>query len=417
MANQTSSVSDWWKLVVLLASFLIHIMIWGLAFGAGVFQVALINEFAKSDIIGPISLICSLIPTFTCAAGPVSSLLTNKYGCRKVGMIGSLVASLALFFTRFAHDIWFLLIAFSFLGIGLGIAYIPSVVILCKYFDQRRPLAVSLAGSGLGFGTTIMPPVVQYLVDQWNWRNAVLLLSGVVLNIGALSALFHEPQIEDENDRVPLKSKMVHHIDMFKKSSFTLLWVNNFFILFALVAFYIHLPTHLEKSGSIDNDFSAALLVSVVGVGTILGRLVVGFVLQCLTFPLLIYASTMVAGGLLMICVPFLRTYWVLFTVLLGFGTVTSTLGPLLPLIISDMLGVESLSTGYGYILVAEALGSFLGPPFAGYLRDILHDYTYPMVISGSMIIFASLVVVLPKIWTSTFTTEKWISTRYRLAL
>ena len=46
-------------------------------------------------------------------------------------------------------------------GVGLGLAYIPSVVIVSEYFEQRRTIALGLAVSGVGLGGFVFPPVIR----------------------------------------------------------------------------------------------------------------------------------------------------------------------------------------------------------------------------------------------------------------
>ena len=48
------------------------------------------------------------------------------------------------------------------------------------------------------------------------------------------------------------------------------------------------------------------------------------------------------------------------------FGFISAVGGPLLPSIIIEFLGEENLAIGYGFLLIFEGLGSFVGPPLAG---------------------------------------------------
>ena len=54
----------------------------------------------------------------------------------------------------------------------------------------------------------------------------------------------------------------------------------------------------------------------------------------------------------------------ILSNVIMGF--ISAVGGPLLPSIIIEFLGEENLAIGYGFLLIFEGLGSFVGPPLAG---------------------------------------------------
>ena len=40
-----------------------------------------------------------------------------------------------------------------------------------------------------------------------------------------------------------------------------------------------------------------------------------------------------------------------------------------------ELVGAEAIGDGYGYIMVAEGIGSLLGPPVAGALFDASQSY------------------------------------------
>jgi len=381
-----------WKYLILLSSFFVHLIIWGFAYGAGVFQVIFLEEFGDVGTSGPISIVTSLVATLAFFAGPISSVLTNRFGCRLVSWFGTIIAVCGFLLTSMVTSLWQLYVTFSLLGIGFGIAYIPSVVIVCHYFERKRPLAMALACTGLGVGTFVIPLLIRFLVNYYHWRNAMLILSGLTLNMVVCSSLFRPTN--KATDESSVSKKKIIRVKMFRQTSFWCLMLNNFFVLYGMVTFFIHLPAYLRTVNYSDDQ--GALFVSLIGAGAVLGRLMTGCLTQCLNAPLILYTITMGMSGLMVMLVPFFVSYVPLSLTCFSFGLCSSTIGPLLPLIITDLLGLDALSDGYGYILVAEGIGSSLGPPIAGFLFDFNHTYTLPMVLSGSLMVFASFVMFLP---------------------
>jgi MFS family permease len=68
--------------------------------------------------------------------------------------------------------------------------FLPSIVIIATWFDNRKALATSLAMLGLSVGGFIGTPLVQLLIDKYSWRGCLTVLSGIALNISVASALF-----------------------------------------------------------------------------------------------------------------------------------------------------------------------------------------------------------------------------------
>ena len=48
------------------------------------------------------------------------------------------------------------------------------------------------------------------------------------------------------------------------------------------------------------------------------------------------------------------------------FGFLSAVAGPTLPSILIEFLGEENLAVAYGFLLIFEGIGSFVGPPIAG---------------------------------------------------
>jgi MFS family permease len=67
--------------------------------------------------------------------------------------------------------------------------------LLTRWFDKRRGTALGIAISGIGLGTVIFPPLIQFLFDHFAWREAlrVLALILAVVTVPALLALVDRP--------------------------------------------------------------------------------------------------------------------------------------------------------------------------------------------------------------------------------
>lgn len=86
-------------------------------------------------------------------------------------------------------------------GIGAGLSFPPTVYIVTSYFVKLRGLANGLCISGSALGSIILPPVLRWLLEEYGYHGACLIMGGITLNV-LVGALFYEP-VEQHMVRVP----------------------------------------------------------------------------------------------------------------------------------------------------------------------------------------------------------------------
>jgi len=78
------------------------------------------------------------------------------------------------------------------LGIGFGLMYLPSIVVVGYYFDKRRALATGVSVCGAGIGTFVFAPLGTFLVETVSWKGANIIIAGIILN-GVVCGLTYRP--------------------------------------------------------------------------------------------------------------------------------------------------------------------------------------------------------------------------------
>ena len=207
-----------WGWVVVLASFLVHLIADGCAFSFGVLYVELLEYFGKSK--GKTAWVGSLFVSVPLMTGPIASALTNRYGCRRTTIIGGLVATIGFVLSSFANSIEMLCFTFGIIaGFGLSMVYVPAVVIVAYYFEKRRAFATGIAVAGSGIGTFVFAPLSEHLIEQYSWKGAVLIIGGIMLNICACGAVFRPIIDEEEAIRKRAKKRALHRMSRTTRSS------------------------------------------------------------------------------------------------------------------------------------------------------------------------------------------------------
>ncbi|EFN69984.1 Monocarboxylate transporter 14 [Camponotus floridanus] len=179
-----------WGWLVLLASVMVNLLIPGTIKSFGVLFVEFLDVFNASPAAA--AWIPSLCYFLYSSLGPFSSILSVKYSYRTVTLIGGTFAAVGMMLSYFADSVAFLCVSYGVLvGTGAGLAFPPTVYIVTSYFVRRRGLANGLCISGSALGSIFLPPVLGFLLREYGYRGAVLIMGAVTLNVWASALLYH----------------------------------------------------------------------------------------------------------------------------------------------------------------------------------------------------------------------------------
>jgi len=178
--------------VVVAASFFVNMIADGVTFSFGVMFDEFQDEFdcSKAAAAAVVSVFHSL-PLLT---GPIATWLTDRYGCKYVTILGSIMAAMGFLAAAFSHNIYLLYLFFGVLaGFGLSLCYVAAIIIVAYYFDRRRSFATGISVCGSGVGTFVFAPLTQHLMDTYGgWRGACIVLAGVFLNMAVCGMLYRD---------------------------------------------------------------------------------------------------------------------------------------------------------------------------------------------------------------------------------
>ncbi|XP_045478236.1 monocarboxylate transporter 12-like [Harmonia axyridis] len=180
-----------WGWVIVAASFMVNLIADGITFSFGVIFVEFVDYFHADR--GTTAVVGGLFMAMPLLSGPIASFLTDRYGCRKVTIFGSILSSVAFMISSRMNSMMMLYLTFGLMaGFGLSLCYVASVVIVAYYFEKRRSFATGLAVCGSGIGTFIFAPLIQFLLDEYGWRGTTLILAGLFLNLAVCGLLMRD---------------------------------------------------------------------------------------------------------------------------------------------------------------------------------------------------------------------------------
>ncbi len=123
---------------------------------------------------------------------PLVGRLCEKYGPRKVIMLGAILCGVSLLAVSQTRVLWYFVILNAILGASFIFAgAVPVSMLISSWFIKRRGTMQGLAMGGLGFGGLLMGPLMgTYLVNSYGWQMTYVIVGAVVLVIMLPLALF-----------------------------------------------------------------------------------------------------------------------------------------------------------------------------------------------------------------------------------
>ncbi|XP_060951484.1 monocarboxylate transporter 12-B [Limanda limanda] len=396
--------------------------------------------------------VCVCLCVFVCPA-PVGSLIGTRWSCRGTVMLGGLISSCGLLLSSFTSSLELLYVFMGvFTGLGFALCYTPAIALVGGYFRRRAALAYGVAMSGSGIGTFVLAPAVQMLIERYTWRGALLVLSAFVANLCVCGALLRpiplreeEAASEGEERRGPgssqdadLAVKLSYESEGGGSSSgaspsassspslpllpgspapqverrrcfsswsskeFRFLLLPDFLFLAASFLFlasgcslpFVYLVPYALHAGV--GQQHAAFLMSILGVVDIVGNITFGWLTdrRCLKpFRLTCYVVAVAMEGLCCLFIPMLRSFPILVPFAVLYGYFDGAYVALIPVVTSDVVGAQHLSSALGVVYFLHAVPYLVSPPIAGWLVDITGSYTATFLLSGSAQLASALIL------------------------
>jgi OFA family oxalate/formate antiporter-like MFS transporter len=269
--------------LVVAGAFAVTFVGFGSAYTFSAFVGSLQRDFAASR--GSVSLVFSLAGFLYFGLGMVSGPLADRWGSRRLAVIGMILTGLGLAAASAAQSLAEVYAAYGLgVGLGVGCSYVPVVGAVQRWFVRRRGLASGLAVSGIGVGTLVMPPLAAFLIATLGWRNAYLVLGALAAIVGAAMALMIENDPGERGlgpDGDPPRSidlsarpEGASVSEAIRSRRFVGLYAACVMCSFGLFVPFVHLVPYALDHGI--EQSSAVLFLGVIGVGSTAGRFLLG---------------------------------------------------------------------------------------------------------------------------------------------
>ncbi|CAF4465550.1 unnamed protein product [Rotaria socialis] len=305
-----------WGWIIVLSSFMIHFIMDGITYSMGdVFLRPMMDNLNKTR--GPVSTIFGILPAITLATGPIATIFTNTYGCRKVTIVGSCLAAFGFLISYLWANIWFYYLSIGIIGgIGFGLIYLPAIVSVGFYFERKRSFAMGIAVCGSGLGTLAFPAIMPYIISAPLWFDyeGALLLEAAIVFICVIFGAFMVNRLTLYNTTLIIAGISTMFAPFCNSSVATHMIYASLFGFFSggYVGLTSIIIVDLVGVDKLSDAFGVLLLFQ--GIAVAIGTPVVGSMRDNLSdlarpylWPYLIFGGSILLSGLILFAIPILK--------------------------------------------------------------------------------------------------------------
>ncbi|XP_072755176.1 monocarboxylate transporter 12 isoform X1 [Anoplolepis gracilipes] len=180
-------------------------------------------------------------------------------------------------------------------------------------------------------------------------------------------------------------------LSLLKSPSFLILAISGGLTMMGFYTPFMYVPDRAIKA-NIDAS-TAMFLVSVIGIGNTIGRIVCGLASSLPGVNALVVNNMFISvGGLVTILSGISLTEEYQFFYAASFGLSISVFASLRSILVVDLLGLEKLTNAFGLLLLFQGVAATVGAPLAGAFMDATGSYDASFYLSGSLILLSAVI-------------------------
>ncbi len=328
--------------------------------------------------------------------GPFIGALADKYGVRRLMILGMAFLAAGLFAYSYIESLTHIYLIHILLGGTLGCAgLVVNILLVSRWFSAKRGTAIGLALVGTSLGNTLFGAVNGAIIANTSWQEAfrwVALLP--LLAIPVIFLLVKElpadkglaPYGADDAAPAPTNPDELPGMDFgaaLRHRNFWALALAAMMTFYAVLGAASHLFLYYTKDGGVPLA-KAGGMVGMVFLFGLFGKFIFGYLADHVD-PKKVFIgnlAVMFAGSLFLASMN-MAYYWP-FVILFGFGW--GGLYTMIQLLVVDSFGVRCAGRILGAITVLDALGGGLGPWITGVLYDQTGSYQTPFLVIAALV-------------------------------
>ncbi|QWD63811.1 oxalate/formate MFS antiporter [Polynucleobacter sp. MWH-UH2A] len=314
---------------------------------------------------------------------PFQGYLVDKFGPRLLLSIGTILTGLSWVLSANLTTVSNLYITYGVLGgLGTGIVYIGVVGLMVRWFPNNRGFAVGMVAAGYGIGALLTTFPISTSLAESGLQGTLTFFGYLIGVVGLLAAqgirVPHADRVQTAG-QIEAAASGVAPKTMLKTPVFWLM-----FLMMSMMSTSGLMV--ISQMGAFAKDFGITS-ATVFGMAALPLALTIDRVTNGLTRPFFGWVSdklgreyTMtIAFGLeavAMLLWVMTRSDPLMFVLLsgivfFGWGEIFS----LFPSTLTDTFGQKHATTNYGFLYMAQGVGSIIGGPIAAYIHGVADSW------------------------------------------
>ncbi len=339
---------------------------------------------------------------------PFQAYLVDRFGPRLLISVGAIMSGGSWVLASYADSLTALYVSYGVIGgFGTGIIYVGIIGLVVRWFPDRRGLATGLAAAGYGFGAFFTSFPIDSMIKSSGYERTLLVWGIIQAVIGVAAAL--GLRVPPEGYRPAGFDPETVTLEMQSRRSYSpkeMLQSPIFYLLFIMMAMMSTSGLMVVSNvGPFANEYKVAQVL-VFGVAALPLSLTLSRVTNGLTRPFFGWVSDRIgrettmalAFSLEAVAIVVLFAFidnpamFVVLTglVFFGWGEIFS----LFPSTLTDTFGPKFAATNYGFLYIAQGVGSIFGGPAAAFLKEQTGSWTAVFIVVACLDALTALAAI-----------------------
>ncbi len=360
----------------------------------GVFVIPITSEFGWTR--GETQFAFSFVMISAVITGPFIGILSDKFGARLIALFGLFALSLTLASLSLTNgqliNYYLLWIVMSVLASGtLPVTWTRGVN---TWFNLNKGLALGLTMVGTGIVAAFGPILAVELISLYGWRYAYLVLGLVIIlfSFPIVYFFFTEREIDHEDNQRNQNLYGMSAKDALLSYKFWLLGFSMLFISFGVAGVITNFVPLLVDKGFGTSE--AASYAGFIGVMVIVGRLLVGYLIDRVWAPIIAFIFFILPCIACWVLIQEMPSPFLVTLAALSVGLAAGAELDFIAYMTSRYFGMKNYGSLYGKQFIFFAIGAGSAPAIFGKSFDMFGSYELIIIFSAIFFIISAFLVI-----------------------
>ena len=332
----------------------------------------------------------------------IAGIIIDRVGVRALMISGMFLLSATFYYYAQSDSLTDMYIIHIFQGMVLSMSgMVINVVLISKWFNDNRGLAIGVLLAGTSVGNGIFPQINTYLltISDGDWRQVMLWLALIPLAYIPILFAFIKEKPEDvavKEDNQASNDFKASSIEggftlqqTLRSANFWFLSVMAFCTFYSILAMIGHVFLMLDGEGY--SPQISATGVSIIFIGGFIGKVISGKLAEMIGRKIVLVGGVamMLLGSLLIVSSIFYKNPLLIWIGLTLYGTGWGGLYTLIQLLVADLFGLIAIGKIMGVINIIDTIGGGLGPIITAVIYDSTQNYLLPFLVISALLVIA----------------------------